>query len=77
MQEGFLLRYAAVTENRHKVDTLLVDKTGTLTEARPAFDRVIAAPGFSEDEVLRLAASLAQGSEHPLATALPATGSSS
>jgi Cu+-exporting ATPase len=48
------------------VDTLIVDKTGTLTEGKPAFHSAVAAPGF-EDEVLRMAASLDQGSEHPLA----------
>ena len=60
--------------SRHlrNVDTLIVDKTGTLTEGKPAFDRVVAAPGFAEDEVLRLAASLDQGSEHPLADAIVA-----
>jgi len=47
-----------------------VDKTGTLTEGKPRFDRVVAAPGFSEDEVLRLSASLDQGSEHPSASAI-------
>jgi Cu+-exporting ATPase len=65
-----LFRDAAAIENLCKVDTLIVDKTGTLTEGRPRFERAIAAPGFTEDEVLRLAASLDQGSEHPLATAL-------
>lgn len=68
--QGVLFRDAAAIENLRKVDTLLVDKTGTLTEGRPVFDRAIAAPGFSEDEVLRLAASLDQGSEHPLAAAI-------
>ena len=65
-----LFRDAAAIENFRKVDTLIVDKTGTLTEGKPAFDRVVAAPGFAEDEVLRLAASLDQGSEHPLAAAI-------
>jgi Cu+-exporting ATPase len=55
-----------------KVDTLVVDKTGTLTEGRPTFERAVGGPGFSEDEVLRLAASLDQGSEHPLAAAIVA-----
>jgi len=64
---GVLFRDAAAIENLRKVDTLIVDKTGTLTEGKPAFDCVLAASGFSEDEVLRLAASLDQGSEHPLA----------
>ena len=68
--QGVLFRDAAAIENFRKVDTLIVDKTGTLTEGKPRFDRVVAASGFSEDEVLRLAASLDQGSEHPLATAI-------
>lgn len=67
---GVLFRDAAAIENMRKVDTLIVDKTGTLTEGKPAFDKAIAAPGFTEDEVLRLAASLDQGSEHPLAEAI-------
>jgi Cu+-exporting ATPase len=64
---GVLFRDAAAIENLRKVDTLIIDKTGTLTEGRPVFDRVVPAPGFDADEVLRLAASLDQGSEHPLA----------
>ncbi|MET3106435.1 Cu+-exporting ATPase [Oxalobacteraceae bacterium GrIS 1.18] len=67
---GVLFRDAAAIENLRRVDTLIVDKTGTLTEGRPVFDRAIAAPGFSEDDVLRLAASVDQGSEHPLAVAI-------
>jgi len=67
---GVLFRDAAAIENLCKVDTLIVDKTGTLTEGKPAFERAIGANGFSEDEVLRLAASLDQGSEHPLAAAI-------
>jgi Cu+-exporting ATPase len=55
-----------------KIDTLIVDKTGTLTEGKPAFDRAIAAPGFTEKDVLQLAASIDQGSEHPLAHAIVA-----
>ncbi|KNZ31028.1 MAG: copper ABC transporter ATPase [Methylibium sp. NZG] len=68
--QGVLFRDAAAIENLRKVDTLIVDKTGTLTEGKPSFDRAVATPGFSEDEVLRLAASLDQGSEHPLADAI-------
>jgi P-type Cu+ transporter len=67
---GVLFRDAAAIENLRKIDTLIIDKTGTLTEGRPAFDRAVAAPGFDEAEVLRLAASLDQGSEHPLADAI-------
>jgi len=69
---GVLFRDAAAIENLRKVDTLIVDKTGTLTEGRPAFERAIGVNGFSEEEVLRLAASLDQGSEHPLAAAIVA-----
>ena len=67
---GVLFRDAAAIENLRRVDTLIVDKTGTLTEGKPSFERVVAMPGLSEDEVLRLAASLDQGSEHPLADAI-------
>jgi Cu+-exporting ATPase len=67
---GVLFRDAAAIENLRQIDTLIIDKTGTLTEGRPAFDRAVAAPGLVADEVLRLAASLDQGSEHPLADAI-------
>ena len=69
---GILFRDAAAIENFRRIDTLIVDKTGTLTEGKPVFERVIAASGFDEAEVLRLAASLDQGSEHPLAQAIVA-----
>jgi Cu+-exporting ATPase len=69
---GVLFRDAAAIENLRKVDTLIVDKTGTLTEGRPTFERAVAAPGWTEEEVLRVAASLDQGSEHPLAAAIVA-----
>nr|WP_137895355.1 copper-translocating P-type ATPase [Ramlibacter sp. 2FC] len=68
--QGVLFRDAAAIEHLRKVDTLIIDKTGTLTEGRPAFDRAVPAPGFEADELLRLAASLDQGSEHPLAEAI-------
>lgn len=68
--QGVLFRDAAAIENLCKIDTLIVDKTGTLTEGKPAFERAVGSNGFSDDEVLRLAASLDQGSEHPLATAI-------
>jgi P-type Cu+ transporter len=68
--QGVLFRDAAAIENFRKVDTLIVDKTGTLTEGKPKFDSVVASPGYTDDEVLRLAASLDQGSEHPLAAAI-------
>ena len=67
---GVLFRNAAAIENLRKVDTLIVDKTGTLTEGHPIFDRAVPASGFEANEVLRLAASLDQGSEHPLANAI-------
>jgi len=67
---GVLFRDAAAIEHMRRIDTLIIDKTGTLTEGRPAFDRAVAAAGFEADEVLRLAASLDQGSEHPLADAI-------
>jgi len=68
--QGVLFRDAAAIERLREVDTLIVDKTGTLTEGRPAFERAVAVLGIVEDEVLRLAASLDQGSEHPLAAAI-------
>ena len=68
--QGVLFRDAAAIENLCKVDTLIVDKTGTLTEGKPTFERAVGAAGFNEDEVLHLAASLDQGSEHPLAAAI-------
>jgi len=68
--QGVLFRDAGAIEKMREVDTLIVDKTGTLTEGRPAFDTAVAAPGYTANEVLRLAASLDQGSEHPLADAI-------
>ncbi len=68
--QGVLFRDAAAIENFRKVDTLIVDKTGTLTEGKPSFDRAIGFDDYTETEVLRLAASLDQGSEHPLAEAI-------
>ncbi|WP_199171803.1 heavy metal translocating P-type ATPase [Pollutimonas nitritireducens] len=67
---GVLFRDAAAIENFRKVDALIVDKTGTLTEGRPTFEQAVPVQGVSADEVLRLAASLDQGSEHPLADAI-------
>ena len=69
---GVLFKDAAAIETLYKVDTLIVDKTGTLTEGRPVFNKVVSIDGQSEAEVLRLAASLDQGSEHPLAHAIVA-----
>jgi P-type Cu+ transporter len=68
--QGVLFRDAAAIEGMRKIDTLIVDKTGTLTEGKPAFDRVVAAPGYRDEDVLQIAASIDQGSEHPLAHAI-------
>jgi Cu+-exporting ATPase len=70
--DGVLIKDAEALELMEKVDTLVVDKTGTLTEGKPALQRVAPAAGFAEDEVLALAASLEQASEHPLAAAIVA-----
>lgn len=67
---GVLFRDAEAIERMRTVDTLVVDKTGTLTAGRPALRQVVASEGFDEDEVLSVAASLDQGSEHPLAHAI-------
>jgi P-type Cu+ transporter len=69
---GVLVRKAESLELMEKVDMLIVDKTGTLTEGKPRLIAVKATPGFGEDDVLRLAASLERGSEHPLAAAIVA-----
>ena len=70
--QGILFRDAAAIESMRKIDTLIVDKTGTLTEGRPAFHSAAAVSGGDEQEVLRIAASIDQGSEHPLAHAIVA-----
>jgi Cu+-exporting ATPase len=67
---GVLFRNAEAIETLRKVDTLVVDKTGTLTEGKPRLVTVVAAPRFDEAEVLALAAGLERGSEHPLAAAI-------
>ena len=72
---GVLIKNAQALERLEKVDTLVVDKTGTLTEGKPRLTAVIAAPGFSESEVIRLAASAEKPSEHPLAQAILAAAS--
>ena len=69
-QAGVLFRDAEAIEQLRTIDTLIVDKTGTLTEGRPAFRDEIVAEGFESNQVLQLAASLEQGSEHPLAEAI-------
>ena len=69
---GVLIKNAEALEVLEKVDTLVVDKTGTLTEGKPHLAALVPVPGQSEDEILRLAASLERGSEHPLAAAIVA-----
>jgi Cu+-exporting ATPase len=69
-QAGVLIKSAEALERMEKVDTLLVDKTGTLTEGRPAVTRIVPAQGFEEAELLRLAASVERASEHPLGQAI-------
>ena len=69
-QAGVLIKNAEALERFEKVDTLIVDKTGTLTEGKPRLVAVLPEPGHDESEVLRLAASLERGSEHPLAEAI-------
>ena len=69
-QSGVLIKNAEALEHMEKVDTLVVDKTGTLTEGRPAVTAIVPAAGFSETDVLRLAASVERVSEHPLAVAI-------
>jgi Cu+-exporting ATPase len=69
-QAGVLIKEAAALERLAAVDTLIVDKTGTLTEGKPTLTDIVALDGFGEDEVLSLAAAIEQGSEHPLADAI-------
>jgi Cu+-exporting ATPase len=69
-ESGILIKNAEALEVLGKADTLVVDKTGTLTEGKPRLARVQPAEGFTDEEVLRLAASLERGSEHPLAGAI-------
>ena len=69
-EAGVLIKNAEALERFEKIDTLVVDKTGTLTEGKPKVVALRAVGGVGEDELLRLAASLEQGSEHPLATAI-------
>jgi heavy metal translocating P-type ATPase len=71
-QAGVLIKNAEALERMEKVDTIVVDKTGTLTEGRPKVVAIIPAAGFAENEALRLAASVEKASEHPLALAIVA-----
>src|SRR5436309_2290494 len=69
-QAGVLIKNAEALERMEKIDTLVVDKTGTLTEGKPKVVGIVAAAGFDESEILRLAASVERASEHPLADAI-------
>ena len=69
-REGIVLRDASILEHAHRIDVVLLDKTGTLTEGRLAVARVVPAPGRSAEEVLRAAALAEGGSNHPLARAI-------
>lgn len=69
-QGGVLIKNAEALERMEKIDTLVVDKTGTLTEGKPKVVAVVPAAGFAEDDILRLAASVERASEHPLADAI-------
>lgn len=69
-QAGVLIKNAEALEIMEKVDTLIIDKTGTLTEGKPKLMQIVTADGFEENEVLRLVASLEKSSEHPLAAAI-------
>ncbi|HTF01726.1 MAG TPA: copper-translocating P-type ATPase, partial [Bradyrhizobium sp.] len=69
-QAGVLIKNAEALERMEKIDTLVVDKTGTLTEGKPTVVSIVAAAGFQEADILRLAASVERASEHPLADAI-------
>src|SRR5271165_5528102 len=71
-QAGVLIKNAEALERMERIDTLVIDKTGTLTQGKPKVVAIVAAAGFEENEALRLAASVEQASEHPLATAITA-----
>jgi len=69
-QNGVLIKNAEALEKMNKIDTLIVDKTGTLTEGKPSVEKIVTVDGFKEEEVLQLIASLNKYSEHPLAEAV-------
>jgi Cu+-exporting ATPase len=73
-QAGVLIKNAEALERMEKIDTLVVDKTGTLTEGKPKVVAIVPASGFAEDDILRLAASVERASEHPLADAIVRAG---
>ena len=75
-REGVLVRNAEALERMEKVDTLVIDKTGTLTEGKPSVTAITPAPGFDETQLFRLAAAVERASEHPLAEAIVAAASS-
>src|SRR5262249_19041804 len=72
-QAGVLIKNAEALERMERIDTLVVDKTGTLTEGKPDVVAMVPGSGFEENEILRLAASVEQASEHPLADAIVRT----
>jgi len=72
-QAGVLIKNAEALERMERVDTLVVDKTGTLTEGKPKVVAIVAAAGYQENEIVRLAASVERASEHPLADAIVRT----
>ncbi|HYI21009.1 MAG TPA: heavy metal translocating P-type ATPase [Candidatus Limnocylindrales bacterium] len=69
-ESGVLIRGGEALEQAERIDTVVFDKTGTLTSGRPSVAEIVPAPGFESDEVLRVAAAVETGSEHPLATAI-------
>jgi len=69
-QAGVLIKNAEALERMEKIDTLVVDKTGTLTEGKPKVVSIVPAAGFEDNAILRLAASVERASEHPLADAI-------
>ena len=71
-EQGILIRSAEALETAHKLDTIVLDKTGTITKGKPALTDVVALVGFDEDDLLRLVASAERSSEHPLAQAIVA-----
>ena len=73
-QEGILIRNGDALQSTSLVTTVILDKTGTITEGKPKVNTVVAADSYSEDTIVQLAASLEQSSEHPLATAIVAAG---
>ena len=74
-QSGILIKNAEALEKMNKIDTLIIDKTGTLTEGKPSLEKIVVGEGFNEDDVLQKVASLNKYSEHPLAEAIIRYGS--